>query len=76
VREKPFQPHFQGSNGAHVSGVFTILGDSYNPETRTWNLSGEHILRQQDFWFVTGMTTLYVELGISLSIAGMLTRFV
>ena len=47
-----------------MSGVFTILGDLYNPETRTWNLSGEHILRQQDLWFVTGMTMLYVEVGI------------
>ena len=42
----------------YLSGVFTILGDSYNSETRTWDLSGRHILRQQDFWFAMGMTTL------------------
>ncbi|KAI9508486.1 hypothetical protein F5148DRAFT_1275717 [Russula earlei] len=36
--------------------VFTILGDSYDTETRTWRVSGKHIVRQQDFWFVIGMT--------------------
>ncbi|KAH9171512.1 hypothetical protein EDB89DRAFT_1852291 [Lactarius sanguifluus] len=40
--------------------VFTILEDSYNPDNRTWNLSGQHILRQQNFWFAMGMTTLVI----------------
>ncbi|KAF8270331.1 hypothetical protein EI94DRAFT_1698848 [Lactarius quietus] len=54
---QPFQHPFQGANG-HVSGVFTILSDLYDSETQTWNLSVIHIIRQQDFWFVMGMTTL------------------
>ena len=33
-----------------------ILGDIYDPDTRRWDLSGEHLIRQQDFWFAFGMT--------------------
>ncbi|KAH9028099.1 hypothetical protein EDB85DRAFT_1892674 [Lactarius pseudohatsudake] len=58
----PSQRHhrFVGWLGLILTWVFTILGDSYNPETRTWNLSGQHILRQQDFWFAMGMTTFII----------------
>ncbi|KAI0303414.1 hypothetical protein B0F90DRAFT_1626504 [Multifurca ochricompacta] len=57
-----FERHhrFVGWLGLILTWVFTILGDSYNPETRTWNLSGQHILRQQDFWFAMGMTTFII----------------
>jgi len=43
---------------AASSGMFTILGDSYNTDTQTWHVSVQHILRQQDFWYAMGMTTL------------------
>ncbi|KAH8983546.1 hypothetical protein EDB86DRAFT_2811455 [Lactarius hatsudake] len=57
-----FERHhrFVGWLGLVLTWVFTILGDSYNPDTRTWNLSGQHILRQQDFWFAMGMTTFII----------------
>ncbi|KAH9057127.1 hypothetical protein EDB83DRAFT_2506802 [Lactarius deliciosus] len=57
-----FERHhrFVGWLGLILTWVFTILGDSYNPDTRTWNLSGQHILRQQDFWFAMGMTTFII----------------
>jgi len=42
----------------HGIGAFVILGDLYVPETQTWNLSGTHIARQQDFWFTMGMTVV------------------
>lgn len=45
------------ANGS-IPGAFTVLEDLYNTETKTWNLGVEHILRQQDFWFAVGMTTL------------------
>ena len=38
-------------------GIFVLLGDLYNESTGTWNISGVHIVRQQDFWYVLGMTT-------------------
>lgn len=33
-----------------------IPGDIYNPDTKTWDPNGNHIIRQQDFWFSFGMT--------------------
>jgi len=43
----------------HISsGVFVILGDTYNPATRSWNLNGVDLVRHQDFWFTMGMTVL------------------
>ncbi|KAF5344054.1 hypothetical protein D9756_011520 [Leucocoprinus leucothites] len=38
--------------------AFIIIGDLYVPETQSWNLSGNHIARQQDFWFAMGMTVV------------------
>ncbi|KAI0262918.1 hypothetical protein BC834DRAFT_971733 [Gloeopeniophorella convolvens] len=57
-----FERHhrFVGWLGLILTWVFTILGDSYNLETRRWDLSGKHILRQQDFWFAMGMTTFII----------------
>lgn len=39
-------------------GAFTIMNDIYDTDTQTWNLSGVHLVRQQDFWYVMGMTLL------------------
>ncbi|KAF8497085.1 hypothetical protein F5888DRAFT_1613896 [Russula emetica] len=54
------QHRFFGWTALILTWVFTILGDSYNTETRTWRASAKHILRQQDFWFVVSMTTFIV----------------
>ena len=35
---------------------FTISGDNYDAETKKWDPSGNHMISQQDFWFVLGMT--------------------
>ncbi|KAL5529069.1 hypothetical protein ACEPAG_5043 [Sanghuangporus baumii] len=55
-----FERHhrFVGWAGIVFTWVFTILGDTYDPDTRSWNLSGTHVARQQDFWFISGMTVL------------------
>lgn len=34
------------------------MSDIYDTNTQTWNLNGVHLVRQQDFWYVMGMTTL------------------
>lgn len=39
-------------------GVFVILGNIYDPETRTWNPSALDLVRSQEFWFTMGMTVL------------------
>lgn len=41
-----------------ITGAFVILGDLYVPETQSWNLSGVHLVKQQDFWYALGMTTV------------------
>ncbi|KAH9967880.1 hypothetical protein BC827DRAFT_1373120 [Russula dissimulans] len=51
---------FVGWLGLILTWAFTILGDLYDTETRTWNLSAKHILRQQDFWFAVVMTIFTV----------------
>ncbi|KAE9408676.1 hypothetical protein BT96DRAFT_913814 [Gymnopus androsaceus JB14] len=43
--------------------VFVILGDTYDVDTRSWNLNGNHLARQQDFWF-TVMIILWPWLTI------------
>ncbi|KAH8117533.1 hypothetical protein DFH11DRAFT_1741517 [Phellopilus nigrolimitatus] len=55
-----FERHhrFVGWVGIVFTWGFTILGDIYVPSTRSWNLSGTHVARQQDFWFISGMTVL------------------
>lgn len=57
-----FERHhrFAGWLGLLLTWVFTILGDSYNVTTRTWNLSGIHIAHQQDFWFAMGMSVFII----------------
>ncbi|KAK7473166.1 hypothetical protein VKT23_001265 [Stygiomarasmius scandens] len=53
-----FERHhrFIGWIGLICTWAFVILGDTYDPVTRTWNLDGVHVIRQQDFWFTIGMT--------------------
>ena len=41
--------------------IFVVLGDSYDLDTHSWNPDGGHVIRQQDFWYVFGMTILYVN---------------
>lgn len=33
------------------------MGDIYDTTNRQWKLDGRHLVRQQDFWYVMGMTT-------------------
>ncbi|RXW15872.1 hypothetical protein EST38_g9985 [Candolleomyces aberdarensis] len=53
-----FERHhrFVGWIGLIFTWVFVILGNTYEPSTRTWNLDGRDLVRQQDFWFTVGMT--------------------
>ncbi|TFK72520.1 hypothetical protein BDN72DRAFT_836089, partial [Pluteus cervinus] len=53
-----FERHhrFVGWLGLLSTWVFVILGDTYNPVTRSWNLNGLDLIRHQDFWFTMGMT--------------------
>lgn len=41
---------------AQSNYVFGIIGDIYDPDTKEWDPNGTHMIRQQDFWFVVGMT--------------------
>ncbi|KAK2460547.1 hypothetical protein APHAL10511_007017 [Amanita phalloides] len=53
-----FERHhrFIGWLGLFSNWSFVILFDLWDTEERRWNLSGVHIIRQQDFWFTLGMT--------------------
>ncbi|KAF8892609.1 hypothetical protein BD779DRAFT_1436875 [Infundibulicybe gibba] len=53
-----FERHhrFVGWIGLIATWAFVILGDTYDPITRTWNLNGVALIRHQDFWFTMGMT--------------------
>ncbi|KAF9466387.1 hypothetical protein BDZ94DRAFT_1158111 [Collybia nuda] len=53
-----FEKHhrFAGWIGLVATWTFVILGDTYNPATRTWDLSGADLVRHQDVWFTVGMT--------------------
>lgn len=33
-----------------------LVGDLWDESAQTWNINGVHIVRQQDFWYVMGMT--------------------
>ncbi|TFK55255.1 hypothetical protein OE88DRAFT_1710897 [Heliocybe sulcata] len=54
-----FERHhrYSGWAGLFSTWIFVILGDLWNTDTQTWNLSGVHIVRQQDFWYVVLMST-------------------
>ena len=44
--------------GIVFTWAFVILGDIYNVQTETWDLSARHVFKQQDFWFIMSMTIL------------------
>ncbi|KAE9408732.1 hypothetical protein BT96DRAFT_985593 [Gymnopus androsaceus JB14] len=49
---------FVGWFGLLCTWVFVILGDTYDVNTRSWNLNGDHLAKQQDFWFAIMMSFL------------------
>ncbi|KIK59691.1 hypothetical protein GYMLUDRAFT_651800 [Collybiopsis luxurians FD-317 M1] len=53
-----FERHhrFVGWIGLFSTWAFVILGDCYNGATKTWDLSGVHLIRHQDFWYTASMT--------------------
>lgn len=55
-----FERHhrFAGWLGLASTWIFVILGNSYDPDTRTWDPSGNHLMSTQEFWFALGMTIL------------------
>ncbi|KAF8737706.1 hypothetical protein AX14_012476 [Amanita brunnescens Koide BX004] len=55
-----FERHhrFIGWLGLFSTWAFVILFDMWDKEGRSWNISGVHLVRQQDFWFTLGMTIL------------------
>ncbi|KAG5639481.1 hypothetical protein H0H81_001603 [Sphagnurus paluster] len=57
-----FERHhrFMGWLGLLSTWIFVVLGESYDLETHSWNPDGIRILRQQDFWFVFGMTVFVI----------------
>ncbi|KAG6915729.1 hypothetical protein DXG01_010251 [Tephrocybe rancida] len=57
-----FERHhrFMGWLGVLSTWIFVILGDSWDTDSQSWNPNGVHIVRQQDFWFVLGMTIFVV----------------
>ncbi|KAJ7219073.1 hypothetical protein GGX14DRAFT_589811 [Mycena pura] len=50
------QHRFIGWIGLISTWIFVILGDTYNPINRSWNLNGDKLIQHQDFWFTCGMT--------------------
>ncbi|KAK7473073.1 hypothetical protein VKT23_001176 [Stygiomarasmius scandens] len=57
-----FEKHhrFVGWLGLAFTWVFVILGDSYDLNTHTFQADGDHIVRQQDFWFILGMSIFVI----------------
>ncbi|KAF7791249.1 hypothetical protein EIP86_002263 [Pleurotus ostreatoroseus] len=57
-----FERHhrFIGWTALFLTWSFTIANDLWDPSTQTWDLSGRHLVKQQDFWYVMGMTTFIV----------------
>ncbi|KAF7322797.1 Urb2 domain-containing protein [Mycena chlorophos] len=53
-----FERHhrFIGWFGLLCTWVFVILGDAYDPVTRSWNAAGVKLIRHQDFWYTCSMT--------------------
>ncbi|EPT05897.1 hypothetical protein FOMPIDRAFT_1110294 [Fomitopsis schrenkii] len=47
---------FMGWSGLFSSWIFVLVGDLWDESAQTWNINGVHIVRQQDFWYVMGMT--------------------
>ncbi|KAG6902372.1 hypothetical protein C0995_000934 [Termitomyces sp. Mi166 len=57
-----FERHhrFMGWFGLLSTWIFVVLGDSWDTNTQSWNPDGIHIVQQQDFWFILGMTVFVV----------------
>ncbi|EMD38610.1 hypothetical protein CERSUDRAFT_153590 [Gelatoporia subvermispora B] len=57
-----FERHhrFVGWTALFLTWGFTIMGDLWDATTGTWAVNGRHLVRQQDFWYVMGMTTWIV----------------
>jgi len=55
-----FERHhrFIGWLGLFSTWVFVILSDTFDTRLQRFNPNGVHLLKQQEFWFVTGMTVL------------------
>ncbi|KAH9946290.1 uncharacterized protein BXZ73DRAFT_95794 [Epithele typhae] len=53
-----FERHhrFVGWIALFLTWGFTIMGDIWDPSNRSWVPDGKHLVRQQDFWYVMGMT--------------------
>ncbi|KZT65479.1 hypothetical protein DAEQUDRAFT_716552 [Daedalea quercina L-15889] len=47
---------FMGWSSLVLTWMFVLLSDLWDTTTHRWNLSGEHIVHQQDFWYVMCMT--------------------
>ncbi|KAJ7063099.1 hypothetical protein C8F01DRAFT_985215 [Mycena amicta] len=54
------QHRFIGWLGLICTWIFVILGDTYDPILRSWDLSGQKLIRHQDFWFTCSMTFFIV----------------
>ncbi|KAF7295113.1 Urb2 domain-containing protein [Mycena indigotica] len=54
------QHRFIGWLGLICTWIFVILGDTYNPETRSWDTAGQKLIRHQDFWYTCSMTFFIV----------------
>ncbi|KAI0685486.1 hypothetical protein BC835DRAFT_1421190 [Cytidiella melzeri] len=54
-----FERHhrFVGWTALFLTWAFTIANDLWDPVAQRWNLSAKHIFKQQDVWYVMGMTT-------------------
>ncbi|KAJ7350454.1 hypothetical protein DFH08DRAFT_110779 [Mycena albidolilacea] len=57
-----FEGHHRlvGWLGLLFTWLFVVLGDSYNATTHSWHADGLHFIRQQDFWFVIGMSIFVI----------------
>ncbi|THU85717.1 hypothetical protein K435DRAFT_685032 [Dendrothele bispora CBS 962.96] len=57
-----FEKHhrFVGWLGLVFTWVFVILGDSWDFNTHSFKPDGDHIVRQQDFWFILGMSVFVI----------------
>ncbi|EIW60578.1 uncharacterized protein TRAVEDRAFT_19223 [Trametes versicolor FP-101664 SS1] len=51
---------FAGWTALFLTWAFTIMGDLYHPNNKSWVPDGRHLVRQQDFWYVMLMTTWIV----------------
>lgn len=55
-----FERHhrFAGWLGVALVWIFVCIADSYNPETGAFHINGNHLARQQEFWYALFITLL------------------